>query len=38
MSMIVEKLARKDQAQRNACPYCYETDLGVMADEKWLQW
>ena len=41
MSMIVEKLALdegKDQAQRNACPHCNETDLGVMADEGWLHW
>ena len=41
MSMIVEKLAldeRKDLAQRNTCPNCYETELGVMADEGWLQW
>jgi hypothetical protein len=38
MSMIVEKLAVKDRAQRNACPHCYETDLGVMADEGWLHW
>ena len=38
MSMIVEKLTRMDRDQRNACPHCYETDLGVMADEGWLQW
>jgi hypothetical protein len=41
MSMIVEKVALdegKDRAQRNTCPYCYNTHLGVMADEGWLQW
>ena len=41
MSMIVEKLAvdeERDRARRNACPRCYETVLGVMADEGWLQW
>ena len=41
MSMIVEKLALdegKDRAQRNACPHCNETDVGVMADEGWHQW
>ena len=41
MSMIVEKVALdegKDQAQRNSCPHCYKTDLGVMEDQGWLQW
>ena len=40
MSMIVEVALdmEKDQAQRNACPYCYETDLGVLVDEGWLHW
>ena len=41
MSMIVEKVALeegKDRAQRNTCPYCYKTHLGVMEDEGWLQW
>ena len=47
MSMIVEKLIhkglgkldeRKAWAQRNTCPHCYETDLGVMADGGWLHW
>ena len=41
MSMIVEKVVLgmgKARAQRNTCPHCYETDLGVMADEGWLQW
>ena len=36
MSMIVEKVAKDNVAQRNECPHCYETDLGVMADEGWL--
>ena len=41
MSMIVEKVALdkgKTRAQRNTCPHCYKTDLGVMADEGWLHW
>jgi hypothetical protein len=41
MSMIVEKLAQdeeKARAQRNACPHCNETELGVMEDEGWLHW
>ena len=41
MSMIVEKVAlgeRKARAQRSTCPYCYKTDLGVMADEGWFRW
>ena len=41
MSMIVEKLALdegKDRTQRNTCPHCYKTHLGVIADEGWLQW
>ena len=41
MSMIVEKVAldeEKEQAQRNTCPYCYKTHLGVMGDEGWLRW
>ena len=40
MSMIVEKALDKGKtwAQRNTCPHCYETDLGVMIDEGWLRW
>jgi hypothetical protein len=41
MSIIVERLALdegKDRTHRNACPYCHETDVGVMADEGWLHW
>ena len=41
MSMIVEKLALNEVAalsQRNTCPHCIKTDLGVMADEGWLHW
>ena len=40
MSMIVEKVAltEKAWAQKNTCPHCYKTDLGVMADEGWLHW
>ena len=41
MSMFVEKVALdkgKARAQRNTCPCCYKTDLGVMADEGWFQW
>ena len=41
MSMIMEKIALdegKDRVQRNTCPHCYKTDLGVMADEGWFHW
>ena len=41
MSMVVEKVALdegKDRAQRNSCPHCYKTDLGVMEYQGWLQW
>ena len=41
MSMIVEKAALDEgmaRAQRNTCPHCYQTDLGVMEDEGWLHW
>ena len=43
MSIIVEKVALlvdkgKYQDQRNTCPYCYKTHLGVMEDKGWLQW
>ena len=41
MSIIVEKVALtegKDRDQRNTCPHCYKTHLGVMEDEGWLQW
>ena len=42
MSMIVKKeaLIRKEsvQRQRNTCPSCDETNLGVMADGGWLHW
>ena len=40
MSMIVEKALDKEktQAQRNTCPHCHKTQLGVMEDEGWLQW
>ena len=41
MSMIVEKVALdggRHQSQRNTCPHCYKTHLGVMEDEGWLQW
>ena len=41
MSINVEKVALdngKSQVQRNTCPRCYKTDLGVMEDEGWLQW
>ena len=41
MSINVEKVAIGEgngQVQRNTCPRCYKTDLGVMEDEGWLQW
>ena len=41
MSINVEKVALDmgmAQKQRNTCPRCYKTDLGVMEDEGWLLW
>ena len=42
MSVLVEKFLAEgkdsDRAQRNTCPHCNKTDLGVMADEGWFQW
>ena len=41
MSMVLRKVALdkgKDRVQRNTCPHCYKTLLGVMEDEGWLQW
>ena len=39
MSMIVKvPLRQKAEYQRNVCPRCYETPIGVMSDEGWLQW
>jgi len=41
MSVIVEKVALQQEharRQRNACPRCYETPVGVMPDGGWLQW
>jgi hypothetical protein len=41
MSMIMDILAQDEeeaQAQRNVCPHCNKTDVGVMEDEGWLHW
>ncbi|KAF9472538.1 hypothetical protein BDN70DRAFT_886891 [Pholiota conissans] len=41
MSVIVKKVGLKQKhanRQRNACPRCYETPIGVMPDDGWLQW
>jgi hypothetical protein len=41
MSMIVEKAALEQKGvwhQRNRCPNCDETNLGVMPDHGWFQW
>ena len=41
MSMIVKKVAlerERASRQRNTCPRCYETRVGVMMDDGWLQW
>jgi hypothetical protein len=41
MSMVVKKVALRNkyaQRQRNVCPRCYDTQIGVMPDEGWLQW
>ncbi|KAF8811589.1 hypothetical protein BYT27DRAFT_7089287 [Phlegmacium glaucopus] len=37
MSMILEKLAQEWEHQRNICPTCHVTDLGVIPDEGWFQ-
>jgi hypothetical protein len=40
MSMIVKVTLRQEYAepQRNVCPRCYDTPIGVMPDEGWSQW
>ena len=42
MSMVVKKVALNNekyaQRQRNICPNCYETQIGVMPDKGWLKW
>ena len=41
MSVIVKKVGLEQKhanRQRNACPRCYETPIGVMPDDGWLQW
>jgi hypothetical protein len=41
MSMVVKKVALEQEGarrQRNTCPDCYETELGVMPDKGWFQW
>ena len=41
MSMIVKKVALEQEGasrQRNTCPRCYETRVGVMVDDGWLHW
>ena len=40
MSMIVKVSVKQERArhQKNTCPRCDETDVGVMRDDGWLQW
>ena len=42
MSMIVKKVALQQECasrQRNACPRCYETRVGVIVlDDGWQEW
>jgi hypothetical protein len=41
MSMVVKRIALKNRyatRQRNICPRCYETNIGVLQDEGWAEW
>jgi len=41
MSMIMKKVGldgERASRQRKVCPRCYETRVGVMQDDGWLQW
>ena len=40
MSMILKKVTviEKYAQQRKVCPRCYQTKIGVMPDDGWLQW
>lgn len=38
MGMVVKVAQDYTERQRNVCPRCYDTPIGVMPDEGWLQW
>jgi hypothetical protein len=38
MSMVVKRDEEHARRQRNICPQCFKTRIGVMPDEGWLQW
>ena len=40
MSMVLRKVALSNTIaqQRKVCPWCYQTKIGVMPDDGWLQW
>lgn len=39
MSMIVKRIALKRIGhQKETCPRCYRTKVGVMRDNGWLKW
>jgi len=41
MGMILKKVVldgERASRQRKVCPRCYETRVGVMQDDGWLQW
>jgi len=41
MSMILKKVVlngERASCQRKVCPRCYETRVGVMQYDGWLQW
>ena len=41
MSILVRRIPlelKLATRQRNACPRCFMTDVGVMQDQGWLEW
>jgi len=41
MSILVKRVQLKSKLatrQRNTCPRCFRTDVGVMRDREWLEW
>ena len=41
MSILVKRVQLESKhvtRQRNTCPRCFRTDVGVMRDQGWLEW
>ena len=41
MSILVRRVqlgSKLATRQRNTCPQCFRTDVGVMQDQGWLEW